>query len=301
MSLKPMNREDLQFLSNYSSDTNKREQLYPLFEKVFGMDSKTLKDFYKRGLWSGAYTPYTYFIEDQAIANVSIFPLGMKIKKTVRNCVGIQSVMTDPSFRKQGLMKKLFSQMLEDVDKLFEGAFLFTSQPELYTRYGFQVVDQYFFRIHFDHSRFEQKIAIRQLDPFNDDDLTWLKRLFKEKEPLSNVFAPITYEHPLYFNLYNPELNSKFFLIEELETVIVFDILGEALRLFDIISPKIPPLETLCSYLPYTFKRIEFYFNPDLLHLADVESVIHHTKNKLMFRGSLQLENKLIMPFTAEF
>jgi predicted acetyltransferase len=117
VSLKPMNQEDLTFLSNYSSDTNKREQLYPLFEKVFGMDSKTLKDFYKRGLWSEAYTPYTFFFEDQAVANVSIFPLVMRISNTNRKCVGIQSVMTDPHFRNQGLMKKLFGRMLEEIDK----------------------------------------------------------------------------------------------------------------------------------------------------------------------------------------
>jgi hypothetical protein len=163
-------------------------------------------------------------------------------------------------------------------------------------------MDQHFFRTHFDQRSSHQKSSITQLDPYNESAVKWLKKFLEEKEPLSNVFAPITYEHPLYFNLYNPEINSKFFLIEELNTIIVFDVSDEALRLFDIISPTIPPLETLCSYIPYAFNQIEFYFNPDSFNLSDIEIVLHNTGNKLMVRGSFEWENDfLMMPLTAEF
>lgn len=302
MEVKQTDIKQLKFYSDYSSEDSKREKLYPLFEKVFGIEVNTLRELYKRGFWNESYIPYTFFNNDQAIANVSAFPLDMNIEQSNKKCVGIQSVMTEPDYRKKGLMKRLFSKMLEDIDQKYEAAFLFTSNPELYIPYGFKVIEQYYFRKNVNHHLLTKKTSLRKLEPLKDSDIKILMDLLKNREALSKVFAPLSYENAIYFNLYNSELNNKFFLIEELNTIVVFDVKEGTLRIFDVISREIPSLEILCSYLPHQFNTIEFYFNPDAFNLENVVEVEYKTENKLMFRGSYLLENQFIMmPLTAEF
>lgn len=106
----------------------------------------------------------------------------------------------------------------------------------------------------------------------------------------------------LYFNFYNPGIYEKLFFIDEIKTIIVFEVVEGTLRIFDVIGETIPTLEDLCSYIPYVFNTIEFYFNPDALNLADLEVIEFKTQNKLMARGSFELENQfLMMPLTCEF
>jgi GNAT superfamily N-acetyltransferase len=302
MEHKQININNLELVTRYSLNDRLREKLYPLFQKVFGIETKTLTDFYQRGFWSDHYFPYTFFDGEQAVANVSAFPLDMMINGEYKRCAGIQSVMTDPDYRGNGLMKVLFSKMLGDIDKEFEGALLFTSSPELYTPFGFNVINQHFFKKDYNQHSLKKNPSIRKLEPFNEPDLEILYGILKNKEPLSKVFALLAYEHPLYFNLYNPWLYEKFFFIEELNTILVFEVKAETLRIFDMISAAIPPLDELCSYIPFHFNVIEFYFNPEVFKLTDIKEIEYKTENKLMVRGPFPLEKQLfMMPLTAEF
>jgi hypothetical protein len=75
----------LKLVSNYCSDDIRREQLYLLFEKVFGINVNTFKDFYQQGFWDSTYCPYTFFDGETAVANVSMFSLPLIIhSKPVR-------------------------------------------------------------------------------------------------------------------------------------------------------------------------------------------------------------------------
>lgn len=58
--------------------------------------------------------------------------------------------MTHPNFRRQGLMTQLMSKMIEEIDKKCECALLFTEKPELYTAFGFKVVQEYLMTIPYD-------------------------------------------------------------------------------------------------------------------------------------------------------
>lgn len=303
MNSKKIDIATLTYLEKYAKDVHKREKLFPLFERVFGIKASTLADFSNRGLWNDDYMPYTFFVGDLAVANVSAFPLAMKINGENTNCIGIQSVMTDPDYRRNGLMKILFQKMLDDIDKTYESAFLYTSSPELYTPFGFKVIKQHYFKKDYAQPSIKPKHSLTKLEPLTDlDDLKTLTEVFKKRDPLSNIFSPLTYLGCLYFNLYNPWIYEKFFFIDELKTIIVFEVLDGTLRIFDMIAETVPSLEELCSSIPSAFHTIEFYFNPDIFNLVELEAIEFISANKLMARGSLQLENKyFMMPLTSEF
>lgn len=303
MSFKEISFEVLTYEEKYAHEIKKRERLYPLFQRVFGIESSILSDFSNRGLWNDDYFPYTFFHKDQAIANVSAFPLPMKINGTNIKCLGIQSVMTDPDYRKNGLMKTLFKKMVDDLERTYHGAFLFTSSPELYTPFGFKVIKQHYFKIDFNKQSIKQEANLKKLEPLTElEHMKILTEVFNRRVPLSKQFAPLSYIHCFYFNLYNPSIYEKVYFIEELETIIVFEVEDGTLRIFDIIGERIPTIEELCSYIPDVIGTVEFYFNPDVFNIEGIKAIEYVTENKLMARGSFQLDNQhLIMPLTAEF
>ncbi|MFO1444990.1 GNAT family N-acetyltransferase [Bacillus sp. Bva_UNVM-123] len=303
MTIKRIDLNNLSYKTNYSSDVTEREKLYHLFESVFGIHSGTLRDFSNKGLWNDNYIPYTYFNGDKAVANVSAFPLAMIINGELKNCMGIQSVMTDPDYRKNGLMKVLVQKMLNDIDHTSEGAFLFTSSPQLYTPFGFKEVKQYYFKKEFNQQSIKQKYSLRKLEPLTDSiHLKMLADVFKKRQHLSTVFAPLSYLECLYFNLYDPWIYERLYFIEELKLIIVFEVQDGILRMYDVIGESIPSLEEVCSCIPYNFHSIEFYFNPDSFALDDIMAIEFKTENTLMARGLFQLEKGFfMMPLTSEF
>ncbi|MBS4175600.1 GNAT family N-acetyltransferase [Bacillus sp. FJAT-49736] len=300
---KQIDINSLTYLDNYTNDISKRERLYPLFERVFGIHTSTLRDFSNKGLWNDKYIPFTFFDGDRAVANVSAFPLSMNINGKFINCYGIQSVMTDQDYRSKGLMKRLFQMMLDEMNSLYEGAILFTNSPELYTPYGFKTIKQYYFKKKLKLNKFKPESSLLKLDPLIElEHLEIINKVFDKKQPLSNVFAPISYLKCLYFNFYNPWIYEKLFFIEEIETILVFEVSDGILKIFDVMGENMPSLEILCSYIPYDFHSIEFYFHPDMFDVVDGEVIEYQTQNKLMVRGSFDLENqRLMMPLTAEF
>lgn len=293
----------LSFIQNYANNQLEREKLFPLFENVFGIQASTLADFSNRGLWNKDYRPYTFFDGDRAVSNVSAFPLEMLIDGEIRSCFGIQSVMTDPDYRKNGLMKELFQKMLDDLENKFEGAFLFTSSPELYTPFGFKVMKQHYFKKTIEHQTGYKPASILKMKPLEDaGHLQLLTEIFNKRQPLSKRFTPINYLHSVYFNLYNPWIYEKIYYIEKLNTMVVFEIADRTLRLFDMIGETISPLEELTTYIESPFDSVEFYFNSDLLLSEAVEVIEWESQTKLMVIGSLPLEkHPFIMPFTSEF
>lgn len=295
--------DSLTYMNKYSSDMKKREKLYPLFEEVFGISDSTFADLSKRGFWNDKYLPYSFFDGNQAVANVSAFPLPMNINGKIANCMGIQSVMTHPDYRNNGLMKILFQSMLDDLEEAYAGAVLFTSSPQLYTPFGFKVIEQHYFKKEFNQIATNIPSPLRKLDPLAKlEDLTVIRDVFKTRTPLSNSFGPISYLNCLYFNLYNPYIYEKLFYIEELKTMVVYEVEEGTLQIFDVIGETIPALKELCAYIPHAFHAIEFYFNPDAFNLDDLEAKEFKTQNKLMMKGSFQLEEQFIMmPLTCEF
>ena len=110
----------------------KREQLFPLFEEVFGITIQTLNDFSERGYWDDTYKALSFLHDDKAIANVGAFSLPLLINGERINAMGIQSVMTHPNFRRQGLMTHLLDKIIVEIDKECDCVVLFTENPELY-------------------------------------------------------------------------------------------------------------------------------------------------------------------------
>ncbi|MFY0544089.1 GNAT family N-acetyltransferase [Brevibacillus sp. H7] len=286
----------------YASHDGMREKLYPLFETVFKIDVPLLQDFYRRGFWNPTYRPYTFFDGDLAVANVSMFSMPLMIKQKRRMAAGIQSVMTHPDYRGKGLMKHLFAEMLQELDRECETALLLTETPDLYKPFGFRPVQEHYFRAPMKHVPADGKPSFRKLDFFQENDVQTVKDLFLNHTPVSHQFAPVSHQSSFCLNMYHPYFHEKLSYSEELGIILVWEVKGETLKLYDVIGETLPTLDEICSHIPLPFSQIEFYFCPDLFDLTTIEPVVFARGNHLMVRGDLVVEQDyFILPITAEF
>lgn len=279
----------------------KREQLFPLFEEVFGITSQTLNDFSEKGYWDYTYKALSCLQEDKVIANVAAFSLPLLINGEKINAVGIQSVMTHPNFRRQGLMTRLMSKMIEEIDKQCECALLFTETPELYTSFGFKVVQEYLMTIPYDKNNNKDSL-LRKLDYYNEEDRQLIHETIDSSQRLSNEFSTLNFQSSFYLNMYDTKWNEKLYYSEKLDALIVYEVDNEKLKVFGVFAPVLPVLDEICAEITESFTEIEFYFSPDQLGIEDVQFTELQSSKYLMVRSSKELDFKgYKFPVLTEF
>ncbi|HDR7436620.1 MULTISPECIES: GNAT family N-acetyltransferase [Bacillus] len=278
----------------------KREQLFPLFEEVFGITIQTLKDFSERGYWDDTYKALSFLQEDKAIANVAAFSLPLIINGERINAAGIQSVMTHPNFRRQGLMTELMREMIEEIDKQCECSLLFTEKPELYTSFGFKVVQEYLMTIPYDKNN--NNSLLRKLDYYIEEDRQLIHETIESSQRLSNNFSTLNFHPSFYLNMYDSEWNEKLYYSEKLDALIVYEVDNEKLKLYGVFAPVIPVLDEICGEIAERFTEIEFYFSPDQLGIEDVQFTELQSSKYLMVRSDRELDLKgYKFPVLVEF
>ncbi|WP_242142963.1 MULTISPECIES: GNAT family N-acetyltransferase [unclassified Bacillus cereus group] len=279
----------------------RKEQLFSLFEEAFGVSEKMLQDFDARGFWDHTYKPVSFVHEEKVIANVSSFALPLLVNGNVVNAAGIQSVMTHPEYRQRGLMKQLFSEVLEQIDSQYDCAILFTENPKLYEYFGFQVLKEYLMTLSYESS---EKIdsSLRKLDFYHKEDIQFIKEKIEESQTLSNMFSTLNYKSSFYFNMYEAKWNDKLYYSEKLDAMIVYEVEKKTLKLFGVFAPVFPILDEICSEIPEGFTEIEFYFHPDELGVEDVTYQEFHSSKYLMVRNNHNIQfNRCKFPILTEF
>ncbi|EJR54629.1 hypothetical protein IIM_01569 [Bacillus cereus VD107] len=287
--------------ANLLLEEPKREQLFPLFEKVFGITSQTLHDFSVKGYWDYTYKALSFLQDDNAITNAAAFSLPLLINGEKISAVGIQSVMTHPDFRRRGLMTQLLNKLIEEIDKQCECILLFTENPKLYTSFGFQIVQEYLMTVPYDKKNNKDSL-LRKLDFYNEEDRQLISETIANSQRLSNMFSTLNYQPSFYLNMYDSKWNEKLYYSKKLDTMIVYEVENEKLKLFGVFAPVLPILDELCEEISESFKEIEFYFYPDQLGIDDVQLTELQSSKYLMVRSNKELDFKgYKFPVLTEF
>ncbi|ARJ22107.1 GNAT family N-acetyltransferase [Bacillus mycoides] len=287
--------------ANILMEEPKREQLFSLFEEVFGITSQILNDFSEKGYWDYTYKALSFIEDDKVIANVAAFSLPLLINGEKINAAGIQSVMTHLNFRKQGLMTRLLNKMIKEIDKQFECAFLFTETPELYKSFGFQIVQEYLMTIPYDN-KYNKDSILRKLDFYNEEDRNLINEIIENSQRISNMFSTINYRSSFYLKMYDLKWNEKLYYSKKLDAMIVYEVENEKLKLYGVFAPVLPILDELCEEISESFTKIEFYFCPDQLGIDDVQYTELQSSKYLMVRSNRELDFKgYKFPVLTEF
>lgn len=125
-----------QVVSGYQDHEQLRKSFNELTGKVFGF---SLEEWYLDGCWSGRYIPYSLVDNDRVVANVSVNIMDFLIFSEKKRYIQLGTVMTDESYRGQGLIRQLMEIILEEWEDHCDLFYLYANDSVLdfYPQFGF--------------------------------------------------------------------------------------------------------------------------------------------------------------------
>ncbi|WP_433750803.1 GNAT family N-acetyltransferase [Falsibacillus pallidus] len=266
--------EKLQFARGYREDAALRQSFNQLAEMTFGIQ---FESWFEKGYWTSKYEPFSYQVEGKIVANVSVNHLEWVVNGESFKAIQIGTVMTHPDYRGQGLSRKLMEKVLEEYDSKVDWMYLFANNSvlEFYPKFGFHAVAESQFRIPF-NGKGKNGVATN----LSLRDESFVYQFVSERSPTSAQFGTLGTAE-LFMFYYLNGFDSDMYFIEEENVLAVYQIHGEELHLFDLVSN-----------VPVSYERIfELIATPDvteiILHFTPEDSDIPWQVHD--FKGSEQL------------
>lgn len=193
------------------------------------------------------------------ISNVSLHTMELIVDGVPQKAIQIGTVMTDPAHRRQGLAYQLLQKILVDYDSLYDLYFLAAdpAATPLYEKCGFvpRTENQYVV----DLTGYERISVPLQPVIVPPEKLLEMK---KQAHPLSRILSARGDEHIFMFYYTLGYKNSIYQPQEDVYTI--FEITGDTLHLYDILSPRKVVLGELISQIaPQNVQQVLCHFTPD--------------------------------------
>ncbi len=157
----------MELISDYMRDDSRRHMLNELAGKTFGID---FESWVTQGYFEGDYIPYSFVDEGRIVSNVSANRMKFMQNGSMKYYVQLGTVMTDESYRKQGLAAKLMKHVIDEYERECDGIYLFgdLSALEFYRKMGFEVEDQYRYHVkdefcYFDNTK-DRFMPVKDMD-----------------------------------------------------------------------------------------------------------------------------------------
>lgn len=131
-----------EIIKNYKDNNKLRYSFNELAKKTFCLD---FEDWYQNGYWRENYIPYSVVQNENIIANVSVNITDMLWNGIKRNIIQLGTVMTEESFRTQGLIRRLMEEIENDYGQKVDGIYLFSNDSvlDVYPKFGYRKALEY--------------------------------------------------------------------------------------------------------------------------------------------------------------
>lgn len=126
----------ISIVTGYRDDAPLRHSFNDLAGRTFGID---FEPWYQAGFWGKRYDPYSVLDSGRIVANVTVNHMEMMVQGQKRSWIQLGTVMTDPAYRGQGLIRVLMDRIEEEYAGV-DGMFLFANDSVLdfYPKFGFR-------------------------------------------------------------------------------------------------------------------------------------------------------------------
>jgi len=240
--------------------------------------------------WDQVSMPFTMALDGKVVAHVGVIELPMIIMGTRTTVATMHAVATHPEYRRRGFYRTVMEEALEYCSGHLDTQILTTEHPEYFEPFGFRHVQEHRFRcirprdISAGARRGAGGGGFRLLNLDAPADLAALFTLLGNREAVSQV-AGIVRERAIFcFN----ESWRPLYYDPDLDTIICIESEGDTLRLYDIVSRRIPTLGEVLERLPHAVSEVLIHFSPDRLDAgSDPEPYLldHDGPSHLMVRG----------------
>lgn len=245
--------------------------------------------------WEDVSTPFARIHDGTLITHVGVLEIPMRLMGEDVTVGGIHAVCTHPEYRRRGYYREVMNQVLDYCDSRYDTLLLTTAQPELYQPFGFRVVQEHSFYAECGYAGGIN--GLRLVDTGNGDDIQLLNRLLETREPISNIAGVFNQKALFLVN----EGTRPLYYIEKLQAIACLEIKDNHLKLFDLVTPRLFPLESLLEHLPHPIDSVTIYFSPDRLQIeTQAVAEIFEGDSLLMVRGRFSCEHqKFTLPRSA--
>lgn len=250
----------LTFRTGYWEDRRATRQFREFLISIHGLD---LSLWERMGYWDHEhYSAFSLFDGDRIVATANLYSMEMVVEGVRRRLGQFSGVGTSPEFRGLGLNRWLTEQALESAGATHDGFFLFADEDAVpfYAKCGFVQVDETIAALSVTPPAGAP--GLRKLDPGDDDDLSLLYQLARERSPVSDLLGAWNAKLLMFHCLYT--LRDCLYYIPDLDTAVFFEVDSGVMTLFDVVARKVPSFTELHPYIAGTrHHEIRFFFMPD--------------------------------------
>lgn len=132
----------MELVSNYMHNDLLRQELNALTRRTFGFD---FEDWVRGSFCGEDYLPYSFREEGRVVANVSVNRMIFVQNGVEKRYFQLGTVMTEETYRRRGLARRLVEQVLRSYERAGDGVYLFGNMDALdfYRKLGFHELLQY--------------------------------------------------------------------------------------------------------------------------------------------------------------
>ena len=212
------------------------------------------------------YTPFTFFVDGEAVANVSASPMELTLDGRPRTGIQLGTVCCAPEYRGRGLVRELTERAHRHWEGKADFQFLFANESvlEFYPRFGYRAVAQHRFTAAAPTGT-EGGGPPRRRRLEEGEDREFLCRLAEERTPVS-LRCGVRRHAWLWLWYATLRYPDRLQWIEELGVVVISYRKDEVLHVVDVMGPRMPSFAQLLPHLEAAGSaRLEFHFVPDRL------------------------------------
>lgn len=286
-------------IEDYIEDECLRNQFFAFTPKVFrGLD---FTEWFKRGCWSDNFIPYSIITDDKLVSNVSVSKMKIFLDGKLINGIQLGTVATLPEYRKQGLARVLMEYVLDKYKDSTDLFFLFANESvvDFYPRFGFERRTEVIFK---SISKIPKPAYnARKLNIDDEQDLSLIKQLIKNRGPLTKLFGALDYDFITLWHIIRNYPTKLFYLHDEKILFIVSQD-KEVLHIWDIIYDKPFDLNGIIPKIlsNHKIESIQYYFSPDQLNYH-FDEIIPEDDSPFFIKGDFLRKNTHFkFPVTAQ-
>lgn len=251
-------------VSDYKHHKVYRESFNKLAKLVFGID---FSNWYEKGYWNDDYICYSFVNKEQIIANAAINKMTIVLNNQEYKAIQVGTVMTHPSYRNQGLSRKLLNYIIVKYEGEYDFIYLFANDSVLdfYPKFGFNKVLESSFTINTSSFKKQQAKSdlLRRLNINDQEDFQKIKDFAKKRVPVSSTLSVKNNGHLLMFYIIQV-FHDAIYYSEEDDVILLLKQDTTHLHIFDIISQKKIDLDKILNKIVSEHtEQVHFHFTPD--------------------------------------
>ena len=253
-----INGKEYQFVTGYGKNNELRKSFNDLTQNIFEFN---FEQWNQDGYWQNQYIPYSLIDGDKIVSNVSVNILNFKVFGEEKRYIQLGTVMTNPDYRDQGLLRMLLIKTIEDYQDKCDLIYLFANNSVLdfYPKFGFKELKQYQCvkkaeAIHTD-------VTIKKLNMSDENSVSFVIDKVMHAVPISKVSMCTNAELIMFYcTLF---MKNNVYYLEKYDAVVIANFTEDTMEVMDILcTENIPLNRILNAFTNERVKRIVLFFTP---------------------------------------